>query len=396
VWTSLGTSDDLAWGSYRGTAAIPYEVAADLADGRTRCTCPSRRVPCKHALDLLRLRAEGKVPAGEPSAALLAWQRERPAQRSRSPRDEAAAEQRAERRAERVAAGLGELETWLQDQVRTGLATARWGHADGIAARMVDAQAPGVAGQLRRLSTVPASGDGWPARLLGGYGRLHLLARAHERLADLSEPLAATVRTYVGYPTARDRVLAEPAVTDTWDVLGRRDLLDAAVPGRRVWLRGRRDARWALVLMFDPNGNFGSHPDAPPPVGTALTAELHYYPGTPSLRVVVGARHETAAGRTDGEAAGTLADARGDWAAALELDPWLPEWPAVVRGVPVPGARGWQLVDDSGAVSVLSGGADPWTLAAVSGGAPIPVFGEWSAEGFRPLTTWHAGRAVAA
>ena len=50
-------------------------------------------------------------------------------------------------RHERVSAGLRELETWLADQVRGGLATATWGHADAVAARMVDAQAPGVAGR---------------------------------------------------------------------------------------------------------------------------------------------------------------------------------------------------------------------------------------------------------
>jgi len=87
-------------------------------------------------------------------------------------------------------------------------ATPARGHADEIAARMIDAQAPGVAGLLRGLSEVPGSGEGWPGRLLGEYAQLHLLARAHQRLGDLPPELAATVRSRIGYPTARADVLA--------------------------------------------------------------------------------------------------------------------------------------------------------------------------------------------
>jgi hypothetical protein len=292
-----------------------------------------------------------------------------------------------------VGAGLAELETWLADRVRSGLATAAYGHADTAAARMVDAQAPGVAAQLRRLSTVPASGDGWPERLLAGYGRLHLLARAHEHLADLPAPLAATVRTYVGYPVTRESVLAEPAVRDDWQVLAVRDLLDGAIPARRVWLRGRESGRWALVLVFDPAGAFGQNPDAALRPGTSLAAEAHFYPGTPPLRIVVGARSGDPVA-VGAPAAVDLPAQLAEWAAALELDPWLPEWPAVVRGVPVPGSREWRFADDSGAVPLLVGGVDPWVLAAVSGGRPVVVAGEWTAEGLRPLTVWHGDTAV--
>ncbi|WP_279580295.1 hypothetical protein [Fodinicola feengrottensis] len=75
--------------------------------------------------------------------------------------DPVAAAKRAEQREARVSAGLDELDQWLSDQVRTGLAgLSRGGYAqlDAMAARMVDAQAPAVAGTLRRLSTVGGPG----------------------------------------------------------------------------------------------------------------------------------------------------------------------------------------------------------------------------------------------
>ena len=117
-------------------------------------------------------------------------------------------------RAERVAAGLDELDQWLRDQVRTGIADlgrGGYGPLDRMAARMVDAQAPGVAGMLRALPGELA-GEGWPGRLLEQLGALHLLIAAHRRIDELPPDLAATVRSRVGYPVRKADVLAGPAV----------------------------------------------------------------------------------------------------------------------------------------------------------------------------------------
>src|SRR4029077_123239 len=65
----------------------------------------------------------------------------------KAPADPAAALRRAEQREARVASGLTELDRWLCDQVRQGLAASqRYGyrHWDDIAARMIDAQAAGL------------------------------------------------------------------------------------------------------------------------------------------------------------------------------------------------------------------------------------------------------------
>ncbi len=404
-WSQWGAAGDLVWGSCAGSGAKPYRTIVDRSGPATTCTCPSRKLPCKHALGLLLLWAIGAVPDADPPADdALAWKQARDARattaatrRPRGERDEQAAAKRAEQRAARVGSGLAELELWLRDQVRSGLSAAAgtYAHADAVAARMVDAQAPGAAGMLRRLSTVPASGDGWPERLLAGYGRLHLLARAHAQLDALPDSLAATVRSYVGYTVGRAAVLAEPAVTDDWLVLGTRDLLDGAVAARRIWLRGQQSGRFALLLIFDPSGSFLDHPDAALAPGTAVRADLHYYPGRPPLRALLGGRHGEPVDAPPPPVRLGLSDQLVEWAAVLELDPWLAEWPTVLRGVPVPGDGGWTFVDPSaGAVPLLTGGIDPWVLAAVAGGRPVRLAGEWSADGFRPLTVWHGDRAV--
>ena len=404
VWSGTGSAGDLVWGLCAGSGARPYQVVADLSGPAYRCSCPSRKFPCKHALGLLLSWSRGAVPeagAEGPPDFAREWQTGRaaraPKPKSAPPRDPEGAARRAQQRADRVSAGLAELETWLRDQVRAGLSTAAasgYRHAEAIAARMVDAQAPGVAGTLRRLSPLPVSGDGWPGRLLAEYAQLHLLARAYGAVDDLPAPLAATVRSRVGFTTGREEVLAGPAVTDHWLVLGGRDLLDAAIPARRIWLRGRASGRFALLLSFAVGGVFGGSPDAHLVPGTELHADLHFYPGQPALRAVVGARHAEPAVAAQPDEADDVGGLLGRWASALGQDPWLTEWPALLEGVPVPDGERWQFADRSGRAVPLLGGEPPWALLAVSGGYPVALAGEWGPAGLIPLTVWHGDRAV--
>ena len=409
-WSGTGTAGDAVWGLCQGSGANPYRTVVDLTGPAWKCSCPSRKFPCKHALALLLLWSGGSVPEEEePADFAKTWLEARPPSRVSAEtlgadagvKDEAAAAKRAAERDRRVAGGLAELTEWLRDQVRAGLAdsASRPGHAAAVAARMVDAQAKGVAGTLRGASDIPASGAGWPGRLLSEYGMLHLLARAHENLDTLPDGLAATVRSRVGYTTPRREVLAEPAVTGHWEVLAVRDLTDGEVPARRVWLRDRASAQAAMLLTFNSPAGWSDPAVALLRPGTGFRADLHFYPGQPPLRAVTGTRHSEPARVKppvpDGGADSLLAG----YAAALERDPWLTVWPALLDGTPVPPAgplKSWHLADGTGAALPLAENESLWTLLAVSGGGPVTVAGEWNPErGLLPLTVWLDDRAVA-
>ena len=121
---------------------------------------------------------------------------------------------------------------------------------------------------------------------------LHLLIRAHKRLDALPDGLAATVRARVGYRISRQDVLARTAITDHWMVLGRRDLPEGAVPGRRIWLRGQDTGRLAMVLTFDRNeyGKVTGLGHGQASLQRAAAARLHHYPGEPPMRAIIGER----------------------------------------------------------------------------------------------------------
>ncbi|MFI8273889.1 SWIM zinc finger family protein [Streptomyces sp. NPDC085929] len=404
-WSQTGDSaSGSVWGSCKGSGSTPYRTVVDLRGPAYKCSCPSRKFPCKHAIGLLLLwSAEGFGEPGEAPDWAAGWlaervaKAERPAASAGRPVDEEAAKRRAERRAARISAGVGELEQRLEDVLRGGLAgqqQAGYAPWEETAARMVDAQAPGLAARVRELGTIPSCGPGWPARMLEEGALLHLLNRGWLGLAGLPEPLAATVRSRVGLPgTAAEGEV----VRDRWLVLAQYDSVspDGRLTTRRSWLRGLGSGRPALVLDFGPPGR---PPGLALPVGLVLEAEARFRPGSAGLRADLGER-STAAAPCDRVPAGvSTGEALEAYGAALREDPWLDSWPVVLGPViPIPGETGWQLADAEGdcALPVALGGGGSrsglWQLAALSGGGPVTVFGECGHRGFTPLTAWHPG-----
>ncbi|MFD8865298.1 SWIM zinc finger family protein [Streptomyces sp. NPDC059590] len=422
-WSGAGAHGRGVWGLCAGSGGKPYQTVVDLDGPGYRCSCPSRKFPCKHALGLLLLWAGGGGvrEAEEPpewAGQWLSGRRER-AEREASTAtagaaagagkgpggvaDPEAARRRAERRAQRIAAGASELEQRLADLLRDGLAGAdRAGYAtwDETAARMVDAQAPGLEARVRELGAIPSSGPGWPARLLEECALLHLLNQGFLHLDRLPEELATTARSRVGLTTTTAELLASgTAVPDRWLVLGAQDSADGRLTTRRIWLRGEDTGRMALLLSF---GAAGNSPELALPVGIVLDADLTYYPAGRPLRAALGTRRPdpppspapapSTAPVPPGSDIATALAAYGD---ALREDPWLDAWPVVLAGVtPVPGGEdGWQLADTRTGSALpidprCAGRTDLWRLTAVSGGAPVTVFGECGHRGFAPLTTW--------
>ncbi|MFD0271207.1 SWIM zinc finger family protein [Streptomyces sp. NPDC127106] len=406
-WSETGGSASGAvWGLCKGSGATPYRTVVDLSGPAYKCSCPSRKFPCKHALGLLLLwAAEG---FGEPAEApewAGAWlagraaKAARPAGASAGPADAEAARRRAERRAARIGAGVAELEQRLADLVRGGLAgqeQAGYAPWEETAARMVDAQAPGLAARVRELGTIPGCGAGWPARMLEEGALLHLLNRGWLGVAGLPEPLAATVRSRVGLPNT---AAEGEAVRDRWLVLSQYDSVspDGRLTTRRIWLRGLESGRPALVLDFGPPGR---PPALALPVGLAVEAEARFRPGSAGLRADLGERFAPAAPCDRVPAGIGTGAALEAYGAALREDPWLESWPVVLGPVvPIPGELGWQLADAEGAdaLPVPPAGAGNrsrpglWQLAALSGGGPLTVFGECGHRGFTPLTAWQPG-----
>jgi hypothetical protein len=325
-WSGIGMSRDgaLLWGECAGSGANPYRVMADLRDLGNKCTCPSRKFPCKHVLGLLWLDAEAVVPfapadtpawvsdwlgrrrtgAGAPKAASsdpTAIAKDARAAQLAEPeaaedpketaRREAAAAKRSEDTERTILDALDALEQWIGDQLRMGLsafiddATAR---CRRIAARLVDGKAAALAGRLDelpgRLLALPP-GDR-PRGAVVELGKLVLLARAFR-----SAPRDADTRRAVATSESRETVLAHPhalRVGGRWEVLAeqvqtRRD----GLVSQTTWLLnlGETGPRFAMLLDFFP-ASAGRRGSVFTP-GERFSGELAFYPSQQPLRALL-------------------------------------------------------------------------------------------------------------
>ncbi len=421
-WAGLGHDERAAWGECQGSGASPYRCQVALGDWATRCSCPSRKFPCKHALGLLLLLADGGVPLGPCPDWAEEWlaaraSRQQHGQAAGSAEDAdtpsraiianpQARQQRAASRDRKVDAGVEELRRWLADISRGGLAAAqaqRWTWWDQMARRMIDAQARGLAGYVRRLAEIAATaghrGD-WPERMLDQLGALHLLCEAWTRRDTLPAATLQALRTRIGYTQAvSDVAQTGERLTDVWAVLGQRQDDDGQLKSLRQWLYGEGTGTVVTYLAFAVSGE-SLAPGLPPGMRTAATVVL--YPGSRPQRVLIEEREDV--GRPLGRLPGAP-----NWDQALSLaadvlavDPWADVLPLSVRGVtilppaagpagPGPGAS-WLLRDgESRVMPVLSSPEVRWSLLAMSGGRPIDVAGEWDGFGFRPQAAATAG-----
>ena len=396
-WTDLGHHGDLLWGLCKGSGKNPYQVSVDTSAPAFRCSCPSRKFPCKHAIALLHLWCRGDTGGAEPADFAAEWAAKREQRAARaaqriagaaaaSPERAARAGARIARREARISEGLDELDRWMLDQVEQGLATTAAGRGKELrrlAARMVDAQAPGVALRLQELSQLKDTSPDDRRRLTEGLGALHLLARAWGRRESLPAHLAACVRREVGLTVKTEEVLAAPGVEDRWLCAGSRIRLEGRMTARDLWLHGTTTGRWGRVVLYGT-----SVPPLPAALmpGTCVDARVHFYPD--GVRAVVQPEAPQPAPLTGwAPHALTTDEARLAWRDALARDPWTDAAPLLVAGrLRAQEPHGFALADDAGDLSLEAPAQGLRYLALVVPAGRVVLAAVMSPEGVRPLS----------
>lgn len=400
-WRNLGQNAEALWGECQGSAL--YQVRVDLSNISVKCSCPSRKFPCKHGIGLMLLAVDGQnVPQAVPPEWVASWlakrtatqeqKQERAKEKAEQPTTEAqiaAQAKRAEKHATLVVRGLDTLDLWMGDLVRNGLASVEQQPAtywERQAAQLGDAQALNIAARVRRLAEIPGSSSRWPEQLLGQIGKVALLTHAYRRSESLAPALRADVRQLVDERLKKEDVTAHgDLVVDDWLLLGQIIEEEEKLRAQRTWCLGSRSGRHALVLQFA----FRQDPFAEMLVaGTHQEATLAFFPGANPLRAQVEARHGEVA-PIAGRIAGTDSiDAYLEAAAAtLARQPWQERFLCVLRDVTVvPHAEGgrWRVRDGNGVTLPLADG-DYWRLLAISGGHLVDFAGEWNGEMLRAL-----------
>ncbi len=378
-WPLLGRESQrsLLWGECQGSGSNPYRLSVDLSDLGYRCSCPSRKFPCKHVLALLWQYAESAerfqdagapdwvedwlgrrrpkaasgraLPAGKAAtekASLRAARKEEDSPEKTAKNEVRAAAQRERQRRKReesILQGLDELDRWITDQLDRGIAAFAQSAVQQCrlaAQRLVDAKASGVASTLDQL---PAALFALPEELRHDFlierlGGLHLLSQAYRNQDELPPLLREDVRRLIGWSTRREDLLADPGATrvrSRWIVLATRTESQADNLRRIetwMWRVSAADVtasegkpEFAVLIDFVPLSAGATV--APFTPGESFEAEVVFYPSAAPLRAVIAERWKDEADIPWPEPECSLPRAIKRYFEVLARQPWLAATP---------------------------------------------------------------------
>lgn len=444
AWPLLAATADAAilWGECQGSGSQPYRVVVAPDEAAYKCTCPSRKFPCKHVLAVLWMRVEtparfvandappwvqdwmgrrktgapkgkpddGTAPKAAPSldAAIAA---EAEPEKTADPKVAARAEaQRQRLKAERELAildGLGDLDRWVTDQLGQGLAgfAARaQASARTLSARLVDAKAAGLASRLDRLvSELFRVGEERRADLaIERLAALALIASAYRHQDALPPLLRDDVRRQIGWSQKREELLADPTAprrATTWIVAAN---LAEVQPDKlrrlETWLVDAMPTdgapMFAVMMDFVPVAGGGAgFPFAP---GESVTGEVVFYPSPAPLRGLLASRTPGGPATVWPPAPIGVCAAMDRYTAALARVPWLEAWPITLQGVQLrsAGKARLMLADTEQRTLPIERGQIE-VLTPLLGLDVLSVFALWDGHAARvlaadtPIGLWH-------
>jgi hypothetical protein len=449
TWPMLGRLADasLLWGECQGSGAAPYRVIVSPSDVGYKCTCPSRKFPCKHVLAVMWMHCDrperfepGPSPAWvqdwlsrrRPKATSPSTSGDKPNEAPRKPasmaqalqetgeaevsdpkaiaRAEAQRQRLRENREATVLAGLDELDRWILDQLNLGLAgfaQRAVASTKTLSTRLVDAKAPGLASLLEMLSTdvfrVPEQMRG--DLVLERLTALALISAAYRNQERLPPALKADVRRATGWTVKREELLGDidaPRLSTDWIVATTQSEVQPDKLRRlETWLLNAAPTpdgpNVALLIDFVP---VSVGPSASPfSAGETLKGEVVFYPSATPLRGQL-ARHEAARADVPWPALPQgLQGALCAYETALARQPWLDRWPLAASDLTIERIAPQQLVlagDATLALPIERSQTDD--LLPLLGVGPISALCTWDGRFARLLAAntaigrWDRGR----
>jgi len=255
-----------------------------------------------------------------------------------------------------------------------------------MAKRMVDAQAPGLAGMVRGLGQVGFFRDGWQSDFIDQLLNIYLLVNAYKNRETLPDLLQQDVRTWIGFTQSQEELKQQTGVTDTWLVLSKQSSEDDNLTVERYWLHGVETGQYALILQFLFRGNGGEISLTP---GMYVQAELVYYPSVSPLRAIIKRQISTNPASPKKVYAHWREVVENETRINVQL-PFNFQRPYIIKRVtPVKYQNGWWLLDENNdLVQIKEGFQNIWKLLAISGGKPVDAAIVGKENQFEPIGVW--------
>lgn len=405
-WLTLGQNGEAAWGIFQlNKEKPPIQTSLMPADLYFSCSCASRSFPCAHGLGLLQLMIDDPTQFTRSATPdwVMTWQQDVQNRINlQRQRDTAVPPpHHIQKRLTTIQVGLAELELWLHDLIRNGLAAARHKPKDywfRMADRLVDAQASGVAAELRSLAAIPSDDVQWAEIVLRRIGRLYLLIQGFQHFDTLPADMQADLQTAVGWLPRGAASESESSLYDRWHILGQEMKQSGGRQVQHIWLWGEQNNR-AAQISHTTHGQ--RYKDFSLLTGTVIEARLQFYASAAPVHAQIIERYNYY--RPDKPVAGyaSIEAATAAFNQALAANPWLKQFPMMLMAVPVYDGTRWLVRDEAGTNLLLpTHYKHGWHLLAMWGARPLreaecrplPIFGLFDGRFLTPLSAWNDGR----
>ncbi len=397
-WVSKGANEQVLWGEAQGSGSKPYQTQIDLQQIAFKCSCPSRKFPCKHGLGLMLFYSRQQKDFTSRDAPLWVtdWlskrteKEDKKVSREEKPVDEAAQAKRQQARQQKISDGIAELRLWLKDIIRNGILNIPdkgFGYFENMAKRMVDAQAPGLANMIRGAGDCNFYSEGWQSAFMDQLAAIYLVIEGYTNKAHLNEPAQQDIKTWIGFTQSQEELKVQAGITDTWLVLSKQSIEVDTITTERNWLYGTQSNKYALVLQFIVSGQGGQLTFTP---GMFVQAELAFYPSIAPLRAIV--KTQTA---TNSVAHFTVFQ---NWQQVTETEtqlcaemPVRNERPFIIQQlIPVQFNNQWWLQDeDKKMMQLKNEHKSIWKLLALSGGEAMNMAVIGKEDKYEPVGVWY-------
>ncbi len=403
-WVSASSSERAIWGECQGSGSKPYQTVADTEALAFKCSCPSRKFPCKHGIGLLLYHAKdaGRFNTGAEPAWVAEWLDKRaqrgPTAASKEEKpvtDKGAQAKRSAAREEKVSAGIEELLLWVKDVMRTGLLTLPEKgerYFEDVAKRLVDTQSPGLARAVSVIGDINYFGEGWQTEVLDSFARLYMAASGFRAIDSQDAALAADLRSFIGYPQGAELLEGQPILPDTWMVTGSETEQEGSLTVEKHWLASS-EGRRGLFLQYLP---YGARPGVSLFAGQQFCGDVVYYPSASPLRVAIRSLSMNSNATAIPGLSGweEVVNRESDILAQAPLSGALPHVLTALRPVKAPNNT-WLIEDKDGKQMRLRAGfKDIWKWIALGGGDYLPTAVLGAEHTYAPLGVWHQANYI--
>ncbi|MDX2245940.1 MAG: SWIM zinc finger family protein [Bacteroidia bacterium] len=388
------------WGECQGSGSTPYRTIIDLQNLAFKCSCPSRKFPCKHGLGLFLLFCNQKnvFTAKETLDPHVAeWINKREAKsevqhppKEEKPIDKKAQQKRVDAREKKVEAGIEELSIWLKDVVRTGIAQIPqnpYQFSKNIIARMIDAQATGLAAWLKKIADINFYQEGWQRETTRLLANIYFLCEAYKNKNTLDENWQKELDIQIGWTIPKEEVLVQPPVADQWLVVSKTVESENNLTTEKIYLYGANSSRIGLLLYFYAAHQLPQHVFTS---GSVFSGELCFYPGVLPLRALI--RQQSPEKLTFKEVTGVtrLSEMVNLISSRLSENPFQKNIPFVLSKMKIVfEADNWFLQDETQDIFAIKNTEDLcWNILAISKAAQFSCFGIYENQKIQIHAVW--------